>query len=195
MDCFEQIIVYDNFSIDLNKYPRISTDKEKTDIIIIIFLMHEDLLIKLGESYDKAMQHYYDCKEYFYIFKFNNTIKKYSNKDIITLIKDTNDYCRDNPNIILQTKYLNKLSLIDQIYYFYIKNKDFYLNLYESLEHAKKAYFERRDYSYKISPPIDFYNNISSKTYSAIELMELNAYTQYLVQKKIIQNLPIPKYL
>ena len=33
------------------------------------------------------------------------------------------------------------------------------------------------------------------KIYNAIELMELNAYTQYLVKKKIIQELPKPKYL
>jgi len=195
MDPLEQIIVYDNFSIDLNKYPRMNNDKEKTDIIIIIFLMHQDLLIKLAESFDFAMQYYHDCKEYYYVFKFNNNIKKYSANEIIMLIKQTNDYFKDNPNINLQKKYLNSLSFMDQIYYFYIKNKDFYLNLYESLEHAKKAYFERRDYSYNIKPPFDFYNNVFNKTYNAIELMELNAYTQYLVQRKIIQNLPIPKYL
>jgi hypothetical protein len=195
MDPLEQIIVYDNFSIDLNKYPRINTDKEKTDIIIIIFFMHQELLTKLARSFDYALQHYHDCKEYFYVLNFHNKIKKFSANEIILLINQTNQFFRDYPNINLQIKYLNKLSFLDSIYYFYLKNKDFYLNLYESLEHAKKAYFERREYSYRITPPIDFYNNIFNKTYSAIELMELNSYTQYLLQKKIIQNLPIPKYL
>jgi hypothetical protein len=196
MDPFEQIIVYDNFSIDLNKYPRFNTDKEKTDIIIIIFLMNQDLLIKLSESCENALKYYHDCKEYYYIFKFNNNqLKKYSANEIIKLINETNQFFRDNNNINIQQNYLKKMPQMDKIYYFYIKNKDFFLNLYESLEHAKKAYFERREYSYKIFPPIDFYNNIPNKTYSAIELMELNSYTQYLVQRKIIQNLPIPKYL
>ena len=69
------------------------------------------------------------------------------------------------------------------------------MNLFESIEDGKRAYFERRDYSYRITVPNDFYNGISSKVYNAIELMELNAYTQYLVQRKIIQELPTPKYL
>ena len=195
MDPYEQIIVYDNFSIDLNKYPRLNTDKEKTDIIIIIFFMHQELLLKLAKSSEDALKYYYDCKEYYFIFKFNNNIKKYSANDIISLMKNTNDFFRNNANINIQKKYLSSMPFMDQIYYFYIKNKDFFLHLYESLEHAKKAYFERRDYSYNIISPIDFYNNINQKTYSAIELMELNSYTQYLIQKKIIQNLPIPKYL
>jgi hypothetical protein len=90
---------------------------------------------------------------------------------------------------------LNDLLLIDQIFYFYIKNKDFYVNLYHALEDAKKAYFERRDFSYRIIPPVDFYNNIKPKIYNAIELMEIYSYTNYLVKRKIIKDLPIPKYL
>ena len=193
MDPFEQIIVYDNFSINLDKYPRINTDKEKTDIIIIIFLMHEETLKKIGSTIEESLKYYHECKEYYYIFRFNKEIKKYSANDIINLINNTNEFLRNNPKIEIQKKYLNYLQPIDKIFYFYIKNKDFYLNLYESLEHAKKAYFERREYNYRITPPIDFYN-VLPKTYSAIELMELNAYTQYLVTRKIIQDLPLPKY-
>ena len=62
------IIVYDNYEINLNKYPRFNTDKEKTDIILIIFLMNEDLLKKLAESFDNSLKYYHDCKEYYYIF-------------------------------------------------------------------------------------------------------------------------------
>jgi len=184
------IIVYDNYEIDLYKYPRINTEKENTDIIIIIFLMHEDFLKKLAKSFEESMKYYHECKEYYYIFR----AKKYSAQDIILLINNTNDYLRTNPNINTQMKYLNNLNPIDKIFYFYIKNKDFYLNLYESLEHAKQAYFERRDYNYRINPPIDFYDKIYPSTYSAIELMELNSYTQYLIKNKIIKELPFPKY-
>ena len=194
----ENIIVYDNYEISLYKYPRKNTDKEKTDIMIIIFLMHEDFLKNLAKSFENSLKFYYECKEYFYVFKFNNDLKnarKYSAQDIISLYNNTNDFFRNNHNINIQKRYLNNMYPMDQIFYFYLKNKDFYLNLYESLEHAKKAYFERRDYLYRIIPPIDFYNNILTQNYNAIELMELNSYAQYLIKRKIIQDLPKPKYM
>jgi hypothetical protein len=189
-----EIIVYDDYKIPLNKYPRNETDKRETDILITIFLMHEDYLKKLAVSYSESIKFYNNCKEYFYIFKFKKETRKYSAQDIMMLINKTNEYFRDNPRYELQIKFLNNLPLIDRIFYFYIKNKDFYVNLFESLEHAKKAYFERREYNYRIIPPNDFYNNLSPKIYSALELMELNAYAQFLIQNKIICELPIPKY-
>jgi hypothetical protein len=178
-----EITVYDDFKIPFSKYPRNDTDKRETDIIIITFLMHENYLKKLSVSYSESLIYYHNCKEYFYIFNFeidkNKETKRYSEKDIISLMKITN---------------FNNLPLIDIILYFYIKNKDFYINLFESLEHAKSAYFERREYNYRIIPPNDYYNNLTSKIYSALELMELNSYAQFLVQNKIICKLPIPKY-
>jgi len=198
MDKEEQIIVYDNYEISLYKYPRKNTDKEKTDIIIIIFLMNEDFLKNIAKSFENALKFYYECKEYYYIFKFNNDLKnskKYSAKDIITLFNHTNEFFRNNSNLTIQKKFIQTMNPIDIIFYFYLKNKDFYLDFFESIENAKKAYFERREYSYRIYPPIDFYNNIPSQIYNAIELMELNSYTQYLVKRKIIQELPKPKYL
>ena len=194
MEDIENIIVYDNYEININKYPRIYTDKSKTDIIIIIFLMHEDFLKKLSKSFENALKYYNECKEYYYIFKFNKETKKYSAQEIITLMNQINNFLKDNRNINTQISYLNNMHQIDKIFYFYIKNKDFYVNLFDSLEHAKLSYFERREYNYRITPPIDFYNNIQPQTYSALELMEINAYTQYLVKKKIIQELPILKY-
>ena len=194
----ENIIVYDNYEISLYKYPRKNTDKEKTDIMIIIFFMHEDFLKKLAQSFDHSFKFYYECKEYYYIFKFNNDLKnskKYNAQDIILLYNNTNEFFRNNNNINIQKKYLNSMDYNDKIFYFYLKNKDFYLNLYESLEHAKKAYFERREYLYRIIPPNDFYSNILTQNYNAIELMELNCYSQYLIKRKIIQNLPMPKYM
>jgi D-glycero-alpha-D-manno-heptose-7-phosphate kinase len=68
-------------------------------------------------------------------------------------------------------------------------------NKYQILETAKKAYFESRDFSYRIIIPNDFYDNITPKIYNAIELMEIYSYTNYLVKRKIIKDLPIPKYL
>lgn len=191
----DEIIVYDDYTISLYKYPRKDTTKEKTDIMIIIFLMHENFLKNLAKSYEKSIKFYNECKEYYFIFNFNKEYRKYSAQDIILLINNTNEYMRNNNNINIQLLYLRNILQIDQIFYFYIKNKDFFINLYDSMEHAKKAYFERRDYTYRIIPPSDFYNKITPQIYNAIELMELNAYAQYLIKKNIIQDLPIPKYL
>jgi hypothetical protein len=157
--------------------------------------MHEDFLKKLSESYYEANKYHNECKEYYYVFKFNKIIKKYSAQEIILVINQINSFLSTNKNIDIQLNYFSKIPLIDAIFYFYIRNKDFYSNLFENIEHSKKAYFERRDYSYRIIPPLDFYNKVQQITYSAIELMEINAYAQYLIHRKIIKELPIPKYL
>lgn len=189
-----EVIVYDDYKIKLSKYPRNDTDKRETDIIIILFLMHEEYLRKLSIAYNEALRFYNNCKEYFYIFQFEKRTRRFEAKEIIQLINTTNEYIRNNPNINKQMEYFQRIPYMDRIFYFYIKNKDFYMNLYESLEHAKMAYFERREYNYRIIPPTDYYNGILPKIYNAIELMEINAYTQHLVKNKIIGELPIPKY-
>ena len=151
----ENIIVYDNYEIPLSKYPRTDTDK-----IIITFLMHEDFLKKLAQSYENALKYYNECKEYYYIFNLNKYVKKYSAQEIIQLFNNITDYLKSTNNINVQLDYLNKLNIIDKIFYFYIKNKNIYINLFDSIEHAKRSFFERRDYSYKINVPIDFYDKI-----------------------------------
>jgi len=176
----ENITVYGDYEFHLNKYPRKNTEKELTDIIIIIFLMHEEYLKKLALSFDNAIKFHNECKEYFYTFKFGKELKIYNSKHIL--------YFRENPP-------LRNLHYMDQIYYYYLKNKNFYMNLFESIENAKKAHFERRELSYRIIPPSDFYDKTNSQTYSAIELMEINSYTQYLINNKIIKELPYPKNL
>jgi hypothetical protein len=195
------IIVYDDYKLDLLKYPRKNTNYELTDIIMINFLMHQGFLQKLSESFMEAITNFHLCKEYYYIFKFNNKnndfskMRKYSAKDIMFLITETNNYFLKNSNFNTQLNYLKQFHFLDQVYYFYVRNKNFYLDLFKSMQDAKVAYFERREYRYKFTVPNDFYNFFSTNTYSALELLEINAYVQYLVQRKIIKELPIPKYL
>jgi hypothetical protein len=191
----EEIVVYENYKISLNKYPRLNSEKEKTDIIIITFLMHEDYLKKLSESFENALHYYNDCKEYYFVFNFNGIIKQYESQEIIRLIRNTNNFLRENQNQTNQMKYLEQLLLIDQIFYFYIKNKNFYMDLYKNIEKAKKAFFERREFTYTINPPTDFYNHYIPKIYNASELFEIYSYTNYLVKNKIIKELPLPKYI
>ena len=183
--------IYGDYEIDLNKYPRKNSDKEITDIILIIFLSHESYLKKLAESFDNAIKYHNECKEYYYTFKFNKESKNYSAQDILFIIREISTF--DNP-----IQFIKNLPYLDQLYFFYIKNRDFYLNIFSAIENAKKAYFERRDYTHKINVPKDFYNNRTTQqqnNYSALELMEINAYTQYLISIKIIKELPIPKSL
>lgn len=188
------ILVYGNHEISLTKYPRKNTDKEITDIIIIIFLMHEDYLKKLGTSYENSIKFHNECKEYYYTFKYEKYIKNYTAQDILFLINKTNEYFRDNKNVNLQLTFLKNLQRIDGIYYFYIKNKDFYLKLFSAIEEAKNAHFKCKEFSYNIVPPVDFYGKMNSSIYDGMELMELNAYAQYLISKKIIKELPNPIY-
>lgn len=185
----QSIIVYDTYEIPLSKYPQNDVDK-----IIITFLMHEEVLKKLAQSYSNSLKYYNECKEYYYVFNFNKFSKKYSAQEIILLFNNITDFLKLNYEINKQIKYLNSLNIIDKIFYFYIKNKEIYMNLFESIEHAKTAFFERRDYTYKIIIPSDFYSNIYPITYSAIQLMEINSYAQYLIKHKIIKELPLPKY-
>jgi hypothetical protein len=86
---------------------------------------------------------------------------------------------------------------IDIHYYFYIKNINFYMGIFNALEDGKKLFFKRQDFSYKVVPPIDFYGKHykNGNIYSALELMEINAYSQYLVKRRIIKELPSPIYL
>jgi hypothetical protein len=188
------ILVYGNHEISLTKYPRKNTDKEITDIIIIIFLMHEDYLKKLGTSYENSIKFHNECKEYYYTFKYQKYIKNYNAQDILFLINKTNEYFRDTKNVNLQLTFLKNLQRIDGIYYFYIKNKDFYLKLFSAIEEAKNAHFKCKEFSYNIVPPVDFYGKMNSFIYDGMELMEINAYVQYLISKKIIKELPDPIY-
>jgi hypothetical protein len=195
------ITVYDEYTLNLNKYPRQNTQYETTDIVIITFLMHQNFLQNLSETFMEAITNFNLCKEYYYIFKFNNPnndfnkMRKYSAKDIMFLITETNNYFLQNSNMQIQLNYLKKFHFLDQVYYFYIRNKNFYTDLFKAIHDAKVAYFERREYRYKFIIPIDFYNFSGSNTYSALELLEINAYVQFLMQRKIIKELPIPKYI
>jgi hypothetical protein len=191
------ITVFDNHTLELNKYPRFYTDKEITDKIMITFFMNEEYLKNLSNSYENSIKYHNECKEYFYVFKSidKKLVKKYSSKEIIQLINGINDFLRINNDIKKQINFLKNINKIDLIYYFYIKNNNFYMNLFKAVEQSKLLYFQSRDFTYIINPPIDFYNNKNSSIYSALEIMEIYAYTQYLISNKIIKELPEPIYL
>lgn len=194
MDKKESIIVYDEHSIELSKYPRMNSNKEITDKILITFFMNQEILKNLSISYEKAIKYHHECKDYFYVFKS----KKYSAKDIIQMINYINDYYQkymSNPENLLH--FFKNSDPVDIHYYFYIKNIDFYMGIFRALEDGKKLFFKRQDFSYKVVPPMDFYGKHykNGNIYSALELMEIHAYSQYLVKRRIIKELPSPIYL
>lgn len=196
----EQLSVYDNYTIDLNKYPRKDLKFRISDIVLITFMMNLEQLKKICNCYNEAYTSYNECKEYYFILNFNvkDTLfkKNYSAKEIITLMKEINFNIQKNKNDINELKkYLNNCYVLDIILYFYLKNKEFFEKLIKDLEKAKISYFQGRNYSIKFDVPIDFYNYKQSNLYSALELFEIYTYSQYLVKNKIIKNLPLPKYL
>ena len=194
-----QIPVYDTFTIDLDKYPRIGTNKENTDKVIIQFLMNQEMLEKVSKSYGNAVTFYNDCKEYFYIFQSydKKVFKKFSAQEIIFLINHTNTFMNQQRNIHLQYDYLRKMNPIDVYYYILVRNRDFYLELFLNIQDAKHAYFQRREINYKCIPPIDFYGdvNIQGQVYHSQELLEINAYVQFLLRNRICKELPEPFFL
>ncbi len=195
----ENIIVYGDFTLDLKKYPRVGTIKEKTDIIIITFLMHEEELTKCAKSLDDAIKYFNGCKEYFYTYHTPNQdgIKRYSAKEIIHLhTMLTNRPLRTNMEYY---EFMKNFQYVDQCYISYLRCRDFYMNLFKSIKLAKDAHFERRDYVYRVVPPMEIYghmkNQIVGQVYSAYELMELFTFSHYLKNHRIIKELPIPSFV
>ena len=67
--------------------------------------------------------------------------------------------------------------------------------IFETLEKAKLSYFQGKEYNSKFDIAQDFYNQKITCNYSALELLEIYTYTQYLLKRKIKLDLPMPKYL
>jgi hypothetical protein len=194
----EHIIVYGDFTLDLKKYPRIGSAKEKTDIIIITFLMHEEELTKCAKSLDDSIKYFNACKEYFYTYHTpDRAVKRYSAKEIIQIhqmlsmrpIRTSQEYF----------DFIRHFEYKDQCYISYLRGRDFYMNLFQSVKAAKDAHFERREFSYRVLPPLEIYGHmkkpILGELYSAYELMELFTFTHYLKNHHIIKELPIPSFM
>ena len=194
-----QIPVYDDFTIDVTKYPRMGTLKGNTDKVIIQFLMNQDYLEKVSKSFREAVTFYNECKEYYYIFKSidGKSFKKFSAQEIIFLINQTNIYFQRNTNVFLQQQYLRRYSVLEQNYFILIKNMSFYLELFLTVQDAKYAFFQRREINYKLIPPFDFYGDVKivPQVYSCQELLEINAYVQFLKRYRIIKEIPEPLFV
>tara|TARA_B100001173_G_scaffold287888_1_gene276604 strand:+ start:134 stop:730 length:597 start_codon:yes stop_codon:yes gene_type:complete len=194
-----QLHVYGDYYINLDKYPR-KNDKERiNDIILITFFMNQEYLKKISKCYDEAFKNYNECKEYFFLFQFKigdmNLKKNYNAIEIIQIMKDINFLISSNNNINLVSNMLKRMNRLDVILYFYLKNREIYMNIFECLEKAKISYFQGKEYNVKLYIPQDFYDFNQNSNYSGLELIEIYTYSQYLVKKKIIKNLPMPKYL
>jgi hypothetical protein len=197
-----QIPVYDDYTIDITKYPRQNTPKYETDIVMIQFLMNQEYLEKVSKSYQIAVQFYNECKEYYFVFKTmdGKSNKRYSAQEIIFFINQTNQFFSRNIHPHTQQEYLKRHSVLDQLYYLYIKNKNFYSELYYMIEDCKVAFFQRREINYKFQIPYDFYGDKSEicrkyQIYNTNELFEINAFTQFLLKHKIQKSLPLPIFV
>ena len=197
----EILNIYDNYNIDLNKYPRKKLNCRISDIVLITFFSNIQQLKKICNCYQEAYNNYNECKDYYFTFHFpiSKTLNKktYSAKEIITIMKEINfnilQYQNNTNHIQQYLKY--KCNPLDVTLFFYLKNKEFFEKLINDLEQSKIFYFQGRNYSIKFDIPNDFYNYKQSNLYSALELIEIYSYSQYLVKNKIIKNLPLPKYL
>jgi hypothetical protein len=103
--------------------------------------------------------------------------KKYTAKEIIDLLQ-------------LNSSLYQNIDIIDKYYIVYSQIYPFYIELFNSIEEAKRTYFECRDFAYRVVPPRELYINVKSEVYTAVELMEINAFAQYLKSKNYIHDLP-----
>ena len=194
-----QLHVYGDYYIDYNKYPRKDEKSRIIDIMLINYFMYEEYLKKISICYKEAYQNYNECKDYYFLFEFSieslKLKKNYEAREIINIMKDINFLISSSNNIEILQQQLKRKNRLDVILYFYLKNKDHYMNIFESLEKAKIAYFQGKEYQVKFDINQDFYNYRQSQIYSALELIEIYVYTQYLLKRKIKLDLPIPKYL
>ena len=185
--------IYDNYEIELNKYPRKEIKHRICDIVLITFFMNMEKLKKICKCYNEAYTNYNECKDYYFLMDFDDNgiklKKNYSAKEIINLMQDINFSIKENSN------YLKKYNKIDLILYFYLKNKFYFEKLFEDLNKANQFYFQGRNYTINFSIPTDFYNYKQSTSYTALELFEIYKYSQYLIKNKINKELPLPKYL
>ena len=186
--------IYDNYTIELNKYPRKELNYRISDIVLITLFSNIQQIKKICNCYQEAYNSYNEVKDYYFTFHFpiSDTLNKktYSAKEIITIMKE---YQYNTNQLQHYLKY--KCNPLDVTLFFYLKNKEFFEKLINDLEQSKIFYFQGRDYSIKFNVPIDFYKYKQSNHYSALELFEIYSYSQYLVKNKIIKNLPLPKYL
>ena len=201
MNQSQSINIYDNYQIDINKYPRNNLQYRITDIVLITFFMNCEQILKIIKCYEEAYYHHNECKEYFFYFEFlledNNKLRKnYSAKELIHLMKTIEFGINSNKHNNQHFKlYLKRNPPIDIILYFYLRNKEYFQQLLNDVEKAKIANFLGKNYIIKFHIQVDFYDYKQSNMYNALEIFEIYSYSQYLLKNKIKKNLPIPKYL
>ncbi len=191
------ITVYGSHTIPLNKFPRKDAEHQKTDIMIIIFLMHEEYLKNIVKSHENALSYFNNCLEYFFPFYFENkkNNKTYSAQEIIQLVNQTDSFMKLNRHFEIQKRFLQRMDHLDAVFYIYLKNRFFFSSFFQAIVDAKNAYFQCREFFYTFSPPSDFYGRMPAQQYSALDLMEINAYAQQLIKMRIIKELPKPLFL
>lgn len=192
--------------ININSYPR-KGEKGKIDTIIMIFFLNAGYLKKLVSSYKLANLYFNQGKDYCYVFRepITGKTKRYQGKDILQLMsyvegyKDKHgNYVRYDGRIYRQLgnhifrKKIETLTMLDRLYLYYFKNRNFYLKLYEQVDFSRRQFSLVKDYCYKVVPPSDFYNlsEYKPQIYSAQELLEIYVVVQKM--NMIGMKLPLP---
>lgn len=191
----ENIIVYGEFSFDARKYPRPGVP---ADIIMITFLMHDEFLRGCARSLELAIKYFNGCKEYFYVYHSPDGVtRRYSAKEIIQM----NSAVISRTAVRSPAEYLELIrpySDVDRCYLSYMRSRNFFIGLLDAVVEAKEAHFQRREFSYRLQPPMELYGHygrpIQGQIYSAYDLMEIYTYANYLKRHGIVKELPMPSF-
>ena len=162
-------------------YPREDSEKFYTDKFLMHIISNRQFYETVIESVEKALVYFNQCKEYYFVFYMQNygIKKRYSGRQIKELMSVR------GANILNVNK-------IDQLYYFIFKNRDKFLKIYKSIEHAKKHYNNVTEYSVSVDPPSDFYDKVYFKnfSYNIGELLDIHG----IAVKEKNNNFPIPVF-
>jgi hypothetical protein len=107
---------------------------------------HQNFIVKLIKSVVDALSYFNQCKEYYYILRVPNTDiqKRYSGKEIVNLMNQNTNSIKQYPKM-------------DQYYFYYYKNRQFFTGLFMSLPNANKHRVNVTTYVYNMILPVDFY--------------------------------------
>ena len=175
-------------NIHIYDYPGIqNTDKNKATLVMMSFIMNSNFLLKLAGSSKEAIEAFNRQSEYCYNLQipFSNKNKRYCTNDILKVLRIPIGCGKYNCNTISTKK-----DYIDDYYYTYYQNRNFYLKLFESIKTALTSYNLLKCSCYVFKLPPQFSKlNIKQSFFTNEELICIYVSAKY---QSLNLKLPLP---
>ena len=180
-------------NIHIYNYPGIQdTDKNKATTIMMSFIINSSFLLKLAGSSNEAIAAFNKQAEYCYNLRIpiTNKNKRYCTNDILRVLAIPIGCGKYKCSTISTKK-----DYIDDYYYIYYQNRNFYLKLFEAIKTAFTSYNLVKCSCYVFQVPPAFSKlNIKQSFFTNEELIRIYVSARY--QSSTLQlPLPIPNNL